>query len=1529
MNNNNSLNTNPTSRRSTLRIGTLVKSAALDQRIAENIDPTSTSTSSSTNTTVTSTVAANKRRYSRQHDPDLETAIALSLVETYKKSRGPSPKLSLTALKPKRRRNSKHNDNEQTTENTEESTTTTEIVPIISSHINPSNDHISTSNIADSEIPTSSTGTNEIIINSHASISLSTHITSETATVDSLPLTSTFVSPVPVNTNHILSSNHSITRSDSISSVSHPSSALHNNLVSPSLSYNHEAEFSPTSGMVPHTLTSTPFLPSYTTPRPKFILSSTTPASTTSILSSISTNTHHNTMNMNIPCNVPDILSQEFNSDSQTEYMTNINQHEHITHSTVSNIDLPNKLIQSTPDIVSPPQNLAPFQANSPDILSQEIEPYPESHELTTNTEHYALVPDVLSQEYETPDLSDSHLPDTSHELVPHRAIEPDIISQEMDFPTSMDEAVDDYTEEFGDKMDTENVSSVDQIPSNDIFISPSSEISALSNISNNNTNNQTVEHTGPEASTTVSSTLHDANTAHGVADRLIHSLSSLPPLPSSLRFFVAQHAASSPCEDHWFAGSTMDYTDHRLTKTEDNTGSSQSSSDSSVSYQQTMSLRTGEIISSSDIRNHSPDELAYIFTIFDGHGGPKVAEFASTHLPSRVINATRYAQTIPEIIDGIKYAFLMVDKHYLSTYKNTPGYEKFGSCVNLVFIRKVGKYPHSRWMIFTANAGDSRCVLASEQKVTTEQTISSNSTHANYEQFRGNRSSLLDPRLHNKVADAAGIPSVVCGEDGERPIALSFQSSTIDAVMKECNKHTTNHENTESSTSISTMSEYFSHQVQNLISVDHVQRAMALAALFNAGNPHTLYNDKTKALPNTSSTLFSPGTFGRTISKAAAMGIGATLLHYALSLTKPHINDSILTTPSISIDDTASTSSSTSARTSQLYADLSVHNRIKLIDQLLLYRRQSLYNQRMLALPLSMDHTCSNPVEIEDVKLRSKELNPIRTRLMDKPLLKSHSNSSSHANALLSSANANINTSFLRVGGSLTVTRALGDVYLKSEEHTFSHYPGCPYISGEPEVTWRIIQPGDRFLVLGSDGIWDTLSNAQVLEVVSQSLCDEVTLPILQSFGKEITTENTAEPTVQEEINRAYQYFHHVQIPYNNISDSSLSLTHDTIDIGLRVPPSLGQTNTSLSRSNSNESAKRIRSDSDIPSSLNSHPTSLFNHVHASGLFGLHDVYLGNPAQRLLGAALAQQAKKQNENCKTNTNPCGILDMLRFQCKTPSTRTTELSYTRRGFHDDMTTIIVLLPQFMINENMNNHYGAVMDIDTAGLSSRNSGARFIIDGIEMLPLAPLQERFNKSMYDQVLEWRSRVRETRIQKGAQEWPIISLGSSNSSITSTNSTTISRTNSYGNYVYNQQQQQDLGIQRSRSFQSNHHPTSHQYGTANIAPRSNTISVFPPPNSENMGVRRAVSEPGNNHVFNDTKLSRSNSNVSTHSYGQDTSTPQYINDNHSVSSSHSNHSTTSSNNKQTGLMGWLKITPKVSSLGETNNSQSTAGM
>ena len=77
--------------------------------------------------------------------------------------------------------------------------------------------------------------------------------------------------------------------------------------------------------------------------------------------------------------------------------------------------------------------------------------------------------------------------------------------------------------------------------------------------------------------------------------------------------------------------------------------------------------------------------------------------------------------------------------------------------------------------------------------------------------------------------------------------------------------------------------------------------------------------------------------------------------------------------------------------------------------------------------------------------------------------------------------------------------TRSIGDAYMKHPDVTELYNPRMdashkvlpppktsrPYIINTPEVRVREVQPGDSFVIVASDGLWDVVGNQTACEVV------------------------------------------------------------------------------------------------------------------------------------------------------------------------------------------------------------------------------------------------------------------------------------------------------------------------------------------------------------------------------------------------------------------------------------------------------------
>lgn len=83
------------------------------------------------------------------------------------------------------------------------------------------------------------------------------------------------------------------------------------------------------------------------------------------------------------------------------------------------------------------------------------------------------------------------------------------------------------------------------------------------------------------------------------------------------------------------------------------------------------------------------------------------------------------------------------------------------------------------------------------------------------------------------------------------------------------------------------------------------------------------------------------------------------------------------------------------------------------------------------------------------------------------------------------------------RVKGLIQISRSIGDAYLKRKE--FNQAPllskfrlpepfETPILKAEPTVQVQKLQPSDQFLIFASDGLWEHLSNQEVVDIVQSS---------------------------------------------------------------------------------------------------------------------------------------------------------------------------------------------------------------------------------------------------------------------------------------------------------------------------------------------------------------------------------------------------------------------------------------------------------
>jgi pyruvate dehydrogenase phosphatase len=79
-------------------------------------------------------------------------------------------------------------------------------------------------------------------------------------------------------------------------------------------------------------------------------------------------------------------------------------------------------------------------------------------------------------------------------------------------------------------------------------------------------------------------------------------------------------------------------------------------------------------------------------------------------------------------------------------------------------------------------------------------------------------------------------------------------------------------------------------------------------------------------------------------------------------------------------------------------------------------------------------------------------------------------------------------------------------------------HYKTPPYLTAKPEVTYHHLTARDRFLVLGSDGLWDMMTPMQVIRLVGEHMSGKVTLSPLHLIEPHIPLEDIASLLRQRE---------------------------------------------------------------------------------------------------------------------------------------------------------------------------------------------------------------------------------------------------------------------------------------------------------------------------------------------------------------------------------------------------------------------------
>ncbi|KAE9357020.1 hypothetical protein PF008_g3361 [Phytophthora fragariae] len=124
---------------------------------------------------------------------------------------------------------------------------------------------------------------------------------------------------------------------------------------------------------------------------------------------------------------------------------------------------------------------------------------------------------------------------------------------------------------------------------------------------------------------------------------------------------------------------------------------------------------------------------------------------------------------------------------------------------------------------------------------------------------------------------------------------------------------------------------------------------------------------------------------------------------------------------------------------------------------------------QGLQAVEVSVDHSCNNPHEAKLVVERSHDRNAIRMSKDDQ------------------ATGAGI-VGVKRVAGSLAMTRAFGDFYLKCPELSSAPFKSkVPYITSEPSITTVYMDGSEKYVILASDGLWDVMTPQEAVHIVDK----------------------------------------------------------------------------------------------------------------------------------------------------------------------------------------------------------------------------------------------------------------------------------------------------------------------------------------------------------------------------------------------------------------------------------------------------------
>jgi len=86
-----------------------------------------------------------------------------------------------------------------------------------------------------------------------------------------------------------------------------------------------------------------------------------------------------------------------------------------------------------------------------------------------------------------------------------------------------------------------------------------------------------------------------------------------------------------------------------------------------------------------------------------------------------------------------------------------------------------------------------------------------------------------------------------------------------------------------------------------------------------------------------------------------------------------------------------------------------------------------------------------------------------------------------------------------------LSVSRAFGDM------------DAAPFVTHKPDIFKYTLKRNDKFLILGCDGLWDVLSNQDVINFILNKMDETPKLNNISSYSKSNISQSLAEYAIKQ----------------------------------------------------------------------------------------------------------------------------------------------------------------------------------------------------------------------------------------------------------------------------------------------------------------------------------------------------------------------------------------------------------------------------